>query len=476
MDLGSIIAEMRLRGGELPGIEVKSAVGGLPDSITETLSALANLPGGGLLILGLDESTGFQPVGLKDAVGLAAGLASKARQACEPLIHVGVDVETFEGADLVVARVRELSTSAKPCFVKRTGQAYLRFADGDYALSQLEIDGFVANRARPRHDEEPVAGTSSVDFEAERVQDFLATARASDRRLARITADDELLRRTGVVALSGEATVAGLIALGEYPQQFLPHYAIRAASLPDSSNSAIRALDEATFTGPIAAMLEDSVAWVARNSRRRLVTDSSTGHVREFQDPPVVAARELLSNALVHRDLAEWSTSRAIECRLTPSKFTLTNPGGLYGVTADRLGVHPLTSARNRRLVEICKYIRTSDGNVVEALASGIPAALGAVREAGFPDLDFYDQGITFNVVIRRTDRPIVAPTSNSQPAGSRDNTGLLSFLSTPKTVAELATYFGASPNAIRKRLSPLRAAGLVTLQGGRGQHTTYKR
>jgi hypothetical protein len=38
-------------------------------------------------------------------------------------------------------------------------------------------------------------------------------------------------------------------------------------------------------------------------------------------------------------DLAEWSTSRAIECRLTPNKFTLTNPGGRYGVTADRLGI-----------------------------------------------------------------------------------------------------------------------------------------
>jgi ATP-dependent DNA helicase RecG len=476
MNLGPIVDAMRLRGGELHGVEVKSAAGGLPDSIVETLSAFANLPGGGLLILGLDESKGFQPVGLTDAVTLAAGVASKARQAFEPLIHVDVDVEIFERADVVVARVRELSTSVKPCFVKRTGQAYLRFADGDYALSQLEIDGFISNRSRPRHDEESVAGAGIADFEAERVMDFLATARGSDRRLARITGDDELLRRTGVLTVNGEATVAGLIALGEYPQQFLPHYVIRTASLPDSSSSSVRALDEATFTGPIAAMLEDSVAWLARNSRRRLVTDSSTGHVREFQDPPVVAVRELLSNALVHRDLAEWSTSRAIECRLTPNKFTLTNPGGLYGVTADRLGIHPLTSARNRRLVEICKYIRTSDGNVVEALASGIPAALTAVREAGFPDLDFYDQGITFSVVIRRIDGSNPEPPNSTQVASIQGNAGLLSQLTTPKTVAELASTLGISANAIRKRLAPLRAAGLVTLQGGRGQHTTYQR
>ena len=59
-------------------------------------------------------------------------------------------------------------------------------------------------------------------------------------------------------------------------------------------------------------MLDDAVAWTARNSRRRLVTDPASGHVREFLDPPAVAVRELISNALVHRDLAEWSTSRAL--------------------------------------------------------------------------------------------------------------------------------------------------------------------
>lgn len=34
----------------------------LPSSLTGTLSALANLPGGGLVILGVDERAGFRPV------------------------------------------------------------------------------------------------------------------------------------------------------------------------------------------------------------------------------------------------------------------------------------------------------------------------------------------------------------------------------------------------------------------------------
>jgi ATP-dependent DNA helicase RecG len=475
MELTRLVVDMRARGGELPGVEVKSAAGGLPDSITETMSAFANLPGGGLIVLGLDEAKGFRPVQLKDAVGLAAGVASRARQALEPAIHIEVDVDSFEGADVVVARVRELPASAKPCFVRRTGQAYLRFADGDYTLSQLEIEGFLSNRSRPRYDEAAVDGAVIADLEGDRVEDFLSTARSADKRFARITADEELLRRTGVLALSGGPTVAGLIALGVHPQQFLPHYTIRAASLPDTSDPSIRALDQATFTGPIAAMVEEAVAWTARNSRRRLITDETTGHVREYQDPPAVAVRELVANALVHRDLAEWSTSRAIECRLTPTAFRLTNPGGLYGVSADRLGVHPLTSARNRRLVDICKFIRTADGNVVEALASGIPTALAALREAGLPDLNFYDQGITFTVAIRRTENPQLNRLTES--SGNNDDPNrLLELLGSPRTIAELAATLSVTSNAIRKRLERLRSAGLVTQHGGRGQRTTYTR
>jgi ATP-dependent DNA helicase RecG len=65
-DLDDLIGELRAAGGDTAAVEVKSAAGGLPSSITSTLSALANLPGGGLVILGLDERTGFRPVPLAD--------------------------------------------------------------------------------------------------------------------------------------------------------------------------------------------------------------------------------------------------------------------------------------------------------------------------------------------------------------------------------------------------------------------------
>ena len=55
VDLPTVVADLRRAGGDVTSIEVKAAAGGLPESLTSTLSALANLPGGGIIILGLDE-------------------------------------------------------------------------------------------------------------------------------------------------------------------------------------------------------------------------------------------------------------------------------------------------------------------------------------------------------------------------------------------------------------------------------------
>ncbi|WP_196439955.1 hypothetical protein [Planomonospora sp. ID67723] len=52
-NLQGLIAELRTSGGDGAPVEVKPAAGGLPSSLTSTPSALANLPGGGVIILGL---------------------------------------------------------------------------------------------------------------------------------------------------------------------------------------------------------------------------------------------------------------------------------------------------------------------------------------------------------------------------------------------------------------------------------------
>ena len=114
---------------------------------------------------------------------------------------------------------------------------------------------------------------------------------------------------------------------------------------------------------------------------------------------PELAVREVVTNALVHRDLSEPASGKGIDLRLGDRELRLTNPGGLWGVTVDQLGTQNSKSAVNEFLYTICQNVESRHGRVIEALGSGIAAARDALREAGLPEPRFFDNGVSFTVL-----------------------------------------------------------------------------
>lgn len=96
--LDEIVAHLRSRKGDYTDIEVKSGAGGLPDSLDSTLCAFANRPGGGTIIIGLDESQRFRPVDLDQPHQMAQQIVNKARSRFHPPIVVNIDADaTVDG-------------------------------------------------------------------------------------------------------------------------------------------------------------------------------------------------------------------------------------------------------------------------------------------------------------------------------------------------------------------------------------------
>ena len=390
--------QLREHGKDFDDVEVKLGAGGVPE-LGDTLCAFGNMPNGGTIIVGLDENAGFAAVGVARPGLVEESIANQARNAVVPPVQVSFSEADVDGATIVIATVAGLPSNHRPC--RYQGRAYLRQADGDYVMSELEVQQLLALRERPRHDARAVEGTSIAHLDSALTADFISAARASSRRLAS-EPDEVVLARKAVLAADGQhLTTAGLYALGRYPQQFLPSLSITAAVLLDP-RSGQRTRDRMDMDGPLPEMLETALEWVQRNTVTT-IRFGSDGHGRDATELPMVAVRELIANALVHRDLGPHAWTQRVEIRLRADELVITNPGGLYGVSLQQLGTPTGKSAVNEFLYDICKLTRSPAGHrVIEGEGGGISEVRRSLRAVNLRPPRFSDAGVRFTAILPR--------------------------------------------------------------------------
>lgn len=491
--------EFRSRRGDTTSVEVKAAVGGCPD-VTKTLCAFGNMPDGGTFIFGLDERAGFVPTGVVDLSALEQGVASQARDGVEPPLQCRFETVDFEGVPVLVCEVDGLPLSDRPARCR--SRAYLRQADGDYVMSEqeiLQIELAKTQGSRRTHpDREPIDGTSRVDLDADLTADFITATRSSSHRHAHVS-DDDVLRRTGVVTADGRLTLAGVYALGDFPQQFVPCLGVTAA-VQHPHASGPRTGDLTHLDGPLPDLLQRAQEWVRRNIAVDMGYDSR-GQGLDIPELPLRAVREVIANALVHRNLDAITDSKSVDIRLLRDRLVVSSPGGLWGVSEDQLGQPGGKSAVNAALYDICRRARLPDGSrVIEGEGGGIREVREEVRAAGLPAPRFIDTGVRFIAVLWR--RKVGAADGGSPAAavGLGERTSRISTsgstriaadarwgtdnerhvweaLTRPLSVRELSDQLALTERQVRYALGHLRESGAVERCGRRGSRlTTYRR
>lgn len=468
----ALIERMRAHRGDFTSVEVKRGAGGVPD-LAATLCAFGNMPDGGTVIVGLDEATGFSSTGVADPAAVEQSIASQARHAVTPPVAVTFETPSIAGKQIVVAKVQGLSAHQRPC--KTGGRAYLRQADGDYAMSAAEEQQLLAVRDRPRYDVQPVERASIADLDPHLVSGFVSAVRMSSRRLRDVD-EETLLRRRGVLESDGRrVTLAGLYALGDYPQQFAPSISVTAAVVT-GSRSTDRLVDLVHLDGPIPDLLDASMEWVRRNLRVgvRVGTD---GNNYDHPELPLGAVRELVANALVHRDLGPHTQTKRVEIRLLPDRLVITSPGGLWGVSREQLGTAAGKSAVNEHLYGICAYVNTSRGaRVIEGEGGGIGEVQRALSEWSADPPIFIDRAVTFTAILMRpTVESIPSSSVIKVDSGDPQSRILTILVSGPLDRTSIADRAGLTRSQTRYALEKLIARDRVVMNGGLGaRNTTY--
>ena len=469
--LPAIVARLRSARTDGHEVEVKSAVGRLPKTTAETLSAFAN-GSGGIIVFGLAEAQGFIPAKGFRAASIREALAGTCADRLQPPLRPAIEMIDFEGGKVVAAEIEPLIPANKPCFVKDRGMyqgSYIRAGDGDRRLSQYEIDRLVEEHRQPRWDEEIVEDASLADFDQALVVAVVSRQEKLRPHLFGGGTPEAVLQ--GLLAVKADEsgvlrpTLAGLLAFGKHPQYYFPRLNLTFSSFPGESKAVIvngneRLLDSQSLAGPIPVLVRDATSAVLRNAR---ISGLMEGVFRkEVPEYPLPAVREAVTNALMHRDYSYLARGTQVQVNLYSDHLEILSPGGLYGtVTVAKLGSRGISSARNQRLSTLLEEVPHPDGGMVaENRGTGYMMMEAVLKDAGMAPPIADDDISSFSLVFRAVSG---APTKQGHPSTPTRQI-IESFLAstTSASSTQIVEATGLARSTVNKHLRVLLESGRI--------------
>jgi ATP-dependent DNA helicase RecG len=352
----------------------------------------------------------------------------------------------------------------------------------DQRLTPYEIDRLRENSGQPRWDEEAVGQATENDLDRRAVLRLIETAsRNSPRAFTGIDEREALVRLGVLVPQPGNPvpSVAGLLSVGTYPQQFFPQLMVSVAVYPHEEAGrpgpgGVRFLDSAAIGGTIPSMVTDTIQAVQRNLRRSSRIIGAGREDRWEIDPEVI--REVVVNALMHRDYSPQSRGSQIQVELFPDRLTVTSPGGLFGnVRLEALGQSGTSSSRNARLAALLQEAGDplTGRPVAENRGSGLSMMISQIRQdTGLVPL-FSASLDDFRVIIPRTSPVTPEARAWARRLGGHDlseaQIAVLALASAGYGVdTALLRRMGLDSSDARRQLGELRHLGLLQPRSAR--------
>lgn len=466
-ELNTMIEQVLSNKCELQYVELKKAGKGTPEKLYDTLSSFSNQYGGGTIIFGIDEKAGYEVTGVYDAQELQTKVTQQALQ-MEPIVRPIFTVTEYQGHTVVSAEISEVDTNDKPCFYKAAGRlrgSYIRVGESDEPMTEYEVYCYEAYKKKTRDELRVVERSTTEDFSTETLDEYFLKTRRVKANLAKLP-PDKILSLQGMT-YDGKPTVAGLMVLGVYPQAFFPQMSITAMVVDGTvfgelGGSGERFIDNKRIEGTIPQMLEEAMAFVRRNIRNATVIDNN-GERNDKPEYPMKAVREIILNALIHRDYSAHTEDSPIRIVLYKDRLEVENPGGLYGrLTINDLGKLP-ADTRNPFLAASLEVMINTENRF-----SGIPTIMQEMKNAGLMPPVFESRRGNFKAILYNDRHTDVTETPNTMIEIQDDSVEakIKAFCSTPKSKDEIAEHLnlGSAYYIVTRYLKPMLETGILAM------------
>ncbi|MDO4664371.1 MAG: ATP-binding protein [Erysipelotrichaceae bacterium] len=466
--------------------ELKKAQKECPKKIYDSLSSFSNQDEGGIIIFGIDEESDYAVTGVDDPQKLQKSINEKCKE-MEPVVRPFITSTRVEGKTVVAAEIEGMDYSLRPFFYKQKGRikgSYVRVGDSDESMTETEIYAYDAFKKDLKDD---LYTTSDKLFYPDEslIKKYIGLYRANNPNSSLVFTDEDILNFSGVY-FEGRPTLAGILVFSQAPQLSFPEYSIICLVVPgkkigDKSPNGARFLENRRINGSITTMLDEAVAFVARNSRMQTRINEQ-GKRDDIPEYPIEAVREAILNALIHRDYGPYTRESSIRVAIYDDRLEITSPGGLYGNnTVEQLGVKQIET-RNGRLVRILE-----DLNVTEHRFSGIPTIYNECQKYGFPKPEFISKHGEFTVIFHSgsdlsslsnhaEEKKIEEEAHEVLQKNNLTEENLLEYCKTPRTRKEISEFFNLRWDSInRKYIRRLLQSGELTLTVPESPRSPYQ-
>jgi len=456
-ELVQLVKKVILEKCEKQHLELKKASGGTPTKLYDTLSSFSNQLDGGIIIFGIDEGAGYDVVGVYDAQDLQKKVMEQSLQ-MEPVVRPLFTVAQIEDKLVVSAEISECDIYEKPCYYKGAGRlrgSYIRVGDSNQPMTEYEIYSYEAFKRRIHDELRTVERATIENLSKDNVTEYLIKLRRLKQNLLNLV-DERILETQGIYQ-DELPTLAGLMLFSEYPQEFFPQLSVTAMvvqgkGIGELGDDGERFVDNKRIEGTIPQMLEGTLAFVRRNMKvKTIITEEGTR--ADKPEYPIKAVREIILNALIHRDYSVHTDRSPIRLVMYEDRLELENPGGLYGrITIDDLG-KASADTRNPYLAGALEIMIDTENRF-----SGIPTIVAELKKANMPAPVFIDRRGVFKVIFYKK-----ATVQNKDVDMEQE---ILSYCITPRSREDFAKRFEfeAPSYFIKRYINPLLKNGKIKM------------
>jgi ATP-dependent DNA helicase RecG len=362
----------------------------------EAICAFSNdLAGHGLpgyLLIGVEDDGRSSGLSATDSLLLQfAAYRDDGQILPRPVMHVTSQRHPDGGGDVIIVAVQPHDLPP----VRFRGRTHIRVGPRKATASASEERRLMERRSShfPTHDATPCPEGSlkRLDLYAfERVYRKAAVApEVIDENERGI---EEQLAALRFYSLSRQCpTNAGMIVFGDDPLDLFPGARVQFVQF-DGPGLADEVRAEKSFGGNLMAQLSELNSFLAGRFTSKPVAVSSLRERAVF-DYPTEAVRELLMNALLHRDYQSTSPVRFYEFS---DRIEIQNPGGLYGEASPE-NFPRVNAYRNPVIAEAMHVL-----GYVNRFGRGIARAKQALADNGSPEPEFEFETSFFLATIRK--------------------------------------------------------------------------